>query len=100
MAVPAHDTRDHEFALKFDIPIHWVVMPDDKSSSQSKKAYSGEGLVVNSSNLISGLDINGLSCKEATSKVIDWAEKTGNGKKKVLFLSLFEPSDSRRWVGD
>lgn len=85
MAVPAHDTRDHEFALKFDIPIHWVVMPDDKSSSQSKKAYSGEGLVVNSSNLMSGLDINGLSCKEATSKVIEWAEKTGNGKKKVNY---------------
>lgn len=85
LAVPAHDTRDHEFALKFDISIHSVVMPDDESSSQSEKAYTGEGLIVNSSNLISGLDINGLSCQEATSKVIEWAEKTGNGKKKVNY---------------
>lgn len=84
MAVPAHDTRDYEFAAKYDIPIRWVVMPDDESLNESGKAYSSEGTVINSSNLSSGLDINGLSCKEGASKVIEWAEKTGNGKKKVL----------------
>ncbi|TQD70156.1 hypothetical protein C1H46_044309 [Malus baccata] len=85
MAVPAHDTRDFEFASKFDIPIRWVVMPDDKNISGSKKAYSGEGTVINSSNSTLGLDINDLSSKEAASKVIDWAEKTAHGKKKVNF---------------
>ncbi|KAM1562387.1 hypothetical protein PS1_005222 [Malus domestica] len=85
MAVPAHDTRDFEFASKFDIPIRWVVMPDDKNISGSKKAYSGEGTVINSSNSTLGLDINDLSSKEAASKVIDWAEKTTHGKKKVNF---------------
>ncbi|KAH0970020.1 hypothetical protein GBA52_022176 [Prunus armeniaca] len=85
MAVPAHDTRDLEFASKFDIPIRWVVMPDDRNLSGSGKAYSGEGTVVNSSNSTVGLDINGLSSKEAASKVIEWADKTANGKKKVNY---------------
>lgn len=67
------------------IPIRWVV--DDKNISGFKKAYSGEGIVINSSNPTLGLDINGLSSKVAASKVIDWAEKTANGKKKVSFQS-------------
>lgn len=88
MAVPAHDTRDYEFASKFDIPIRWVVLPDDKNLSGSGKAYSGEGTNINSSNSSVGLDLNGLSSKEAASKVIDWAEKSENGKKKVIFQSM------------
>lgn len=82
MAVPAHDSRDYEFALKYDVPICWVVMPDDKSI-ESGKAFSGEGTIVNSSNTLVGLDINGLSSNEAALKVIEWAEKSGNGKRKV-----------------
>lgn len=86
MAVPAHDSRDHEFAIKYNISIRWVVMPDDKELENCGKAFSGEGMVVNSSNPTSGLDINGMSSNNAAFKVIDWAEKTGNGKKKVVFL--------------
>ncbi|CAK9140948.1 unnamed protein product [Ilex paraguariensis] len=85
MAVPAHDTRDHEFASKYNIPIHRVVKPDDESSSNFGIAYSGEGTMVNSSCSTSGLDINGLPSKEAASRVIDWVEKTGNGKSKVNY---------------
>ncbi|XP_048131778.1 leucine--tRNA ligase, chloroplastic/mitochondrial isoform X2 [Rhodamnia argentea] len=85
MAVPAHDMRDHEFALKYDIPIHWVVTPDGESSPDSKVAYSGEGIIINSSDLTSGLDITGLPSSEAASSVTEWAEKTGNGKKKVNY---------------
>ncbi|KAI9197693.1 hypothetical protein LWI28_002648 [Acer negundo] len=77
MAVPAHDSRDQEFALNYDIPILPVVKQDDESCS--------EGTIINSSNVTTGLDINGLSCKEAASKVIEWAEETGNGKKKVNY---------------
>ena len=86
MAVPAHDTRDYEFATKYDIPIRWVVKPDDEGCSDSGMAHAGEGTILNSSNLTMGLDINGLPSKVAASKVIEWAEKTGNGKKKVLSL--------------
>ncbi|CAL5408311.1 unnamed protein product [Camellia sinensis] len=75
MVVPAHDMRDHEFALKYDIPIRWVVTPDGGSSGDSE----------NSSSPILGLDINGLPSKEAASKVIEWVEKIGNGNKKLTF---------------
>ncbi|MED6218662.1 hypothetical protein PIB30_028625 [Stylosanthes scabra] len=85
MAVPAHDSRDYEFALNYNVPINWVVMPNDKSINESGKAFSGEGVIVNSSNSFVGLDINGLSSKEAALKVIEWAEKSGNGKKKVNY---------------
>lgn len=89
MAVPAHDTRDHEFALKYDIPIRWVVSPDEKSPNDYGNAFPGQGTIINSSDSTSGLDINGLCSKEATAKVIEWAEKTGNGKKKVPLLGWF-----------
>lgn len=85
MAVPAHDSRDHEFATKYDIPIVMVVVPEDGSLGDSSKAFSGVGIIINSASPTSGLDINGLSSKEAASKVIEWAEKTGNGKKKVNY---------------
>ncbi|TKY53984.1 Leucine--tRNA ligase [Spatholobus suberectus] len=84
MAVPAHDSRDYEFALKYDVPIRWVVMPNDKSL-ESGKAFPGEGIIVNSSNTLVGLDINGLSSKEAALNVIEWAEKSENGKRKVNY---------------
>lgn len=84
MAVPAHDSRDHEFALKYGIPVCWVVKPDDKHYNSLEESYSGDGIIINSSNPESGLVINGLPSKEAAFKVIEWAESTGHGKKKVL----------------
>lgn len=84
MAVPAHDSRDHDFALNFNIPIKWVLMPVDKSSVECGKAFSGDGILENSSDHGRGIDINGLSSKEAATRVIMWAEKSGNGRKKVL----------------
>ena len=86
MAVPAHDTRDYEFASKYDIPIQWVVKSDIEDDSSLGKAYPGDGIVVNSSSSVTGLDINGLSSKDAASKVIRWAVETGNGKKKVCIV--------------
>ncbi|KAK4398883.1 Leucine--tRNA ligase, chloroplastic/mitochondrial [Sesamum angolense] len=85
MAVPAHDTRDHEFALKYNLPICGVLTPDNGSFSYFDKAYAGEGTMINSSSPASGLDINGLSSKDAASTVIKWLEKTGNGMKKVNY---------------
>lgn len=83
MAVPAHDTRDNEFALKYNIPIKWVVTNEASSSDDAKQVYPGVGIIENSSSVETGLDINQLSSKEAALKVIEWAERTGNGKKKV-----------------
>ncbi|KAJ4980861.1 hypothetical protein NE237_031698 [Protea cynaroides] len=85
MAVPAHDSRDHEFALKYDIPVRRVVIPDDKSQSNFVEPYTGKGFIVNSSSLATELNINGLNSMEAVSRVIDWAESTGHGKRKVNY---------------
>ncbi|KAJ4905737.1 tRNA synthetase class I family protein [Raphanus sativus] len=85
MAVPAHDTRDNEFALKYNIPIKWVVRNEASSSDDAKQVYAGVGVIENSSSVETGLDINQLSSKEAALKVIEWAERTGNGKKKVNY---------------
>lgn len=85
MAVPAHDSRDHEFALKYAIPIIRVVSPFDESCDLGEP-YLGDGVMVNSSNSLSGLNVNGLSCKDAALEVINWLERTGYGKKKVCFI--------------
>ncbi|CAI9086826.1 OLC1v1020743C1 [Oldenlandia corymbosa var. corymbosa] len=86
MAVPAHDERDHEFALKYDIPIRGVVMPDNESfTGFENNPYSGPGTVRNSSSSASGLDVNGLPNKEAAFRITEWLEQTGNGKRKVNF---------------
>ncbi|XP_022132708.1 leucine--tRNA ligase, chloroplastic/mitochondrial isoform X2 [Momordica charantia] len=85
MAVPAHDSRDYDFAVKYDIPIVVVVVPEDRNIGDSTKAFSGVGIITNSSSSTSGLDIDGLSSKEAATKVIEWAEKTENGKRKVNY---------------
>ncbi|XP_010496176.1 PREDICTED: leucine--tRNA ligase, chloroplastic/mitochondrial isoform X1 [Camelina sativa] len=85
MAVPAHDTRDNEFALKYNIPIKWVVKNEAASCDDAKQVYPGLGMIENSSSLETGLDINQLSSKEAALKVTEWAERTGNGNKKVNY---------------
>ena len=69
MAVPAHDTRDYEFATEFELPITEVVAGGDIT----EEAYTGEGTVVNSAN-DNGLDINGLSKSDAIAKTIEWLE--------------------------
>ncbi|HHW38374.1 MAG TPA: leucine--tRNA ligase [Bacillales bacterium] len=75
MAVPAHDERDYEFAVKFDLPIVEVVAGGDIS----KEAYTGNGVHVNSDFL------NGLNKEDGIKKAIEWFESNGKGKKKVSY---------------
>lgn len=75
MAVPAHDERDYEFAVKFDLPIKEVVSGGDVT----KEAYTGEGEHVNSDFL------NGLGKQEAIEKAIAWLEENKKGEKKVTY---------------
>ncbi|XP_057830393.2 leucine--tRNA ligase, chloroplastic/mitochondrial isoform X2 [Cryptomeria japonica] len=85
MAVPAHDARDYDFAIKYNLPIQKVVFPKDGFECAAEKVYTGEGFLVNSSSEGSQLDMNGLSTAEASAKAIVWLEKTGYGKKKVNY---------------
>jgi leucyl-tRNA synthetase len=83
MAVPAHDSRDHEFAEQYELPIIKVVSPPNGSCDPAE-AYADDGIMINSCNPSSGLDINGMLSKDAAQKVIEWLESNGYGKKKVL----------------
>ncbi|NME90090.1 leucine--tRNA ligase [Corynebacterium stationis] len=80
MAVPAHDTRDYEFATEFELPITEVVAGGDIT----EEAYTGEGTVVNSAN-DNGLDINGLSKSDAIAKTIEWLESKDLGVEKIQY---------------
>ncbi|WP_393959201.1 leucine--tRNA ligase [Priestia megaterium] len=75
MAVPAHDERDYEFAVKFELPIKEVVAGGDVS----KEAYTGDGEHVNSDFL------NGLDKEEAISNMIQWLQANEKGKKQVTY---------------
>ncbi|WP_458412166.1 leucine--tRNA ligase [Schinkia sp. CFF1] len=75
MAVPAHDERDYEFAVKFELPIKEVVA----GGEISKEAYTGDGLHVNSGFL------DGLNKEDGIKKAIEWFEANGKGKKKVSY---------------
>ena len=81
MAVPAHDTRDFEFATKFKLPIVQVVQPPDPKTDWH--GFVGDGVSVNSSG--PEISITGLPTEEAKKKITDWLEKKGLGKKTVNF---------------
>ena len=77
MAVPAHDTRDWEFAKKFNLPIIEVV----KGGNVQEEAFTdcATGIMVNSGML------DGLTVDEAKVKIIDWLTKEGKGHSKVNY---------------
>lgn len=77
MAVPAHDTRDYDFAKVFNLPIIEVV----KGGDVTKEAFTdcATGIMTNSGFL------DGLTVEEAKVKIKDWLEETGKGKKKVNY---------------
>ncbi|MDU4728761.1 leucine--tRNA ligase [Corynebacterium kefirresidentii] len=80
MAVPAHDTRDYEFAKAFGLPITEVV----SGGNVDEEAWTEDGALVNSAN-DKGLDLNGLNKAEAIAKAIEWLEKDGSGREKVQY---------------
>jgi leucyl-tRNA synthetase len=75
MAVPGHDQRDWDFAKKFGLEIKEVVSGGDIS----KEAYTGEGLLVNSSFL------DGLSVADAKEKMLAWIEDQKIGERAVNY---------------
>ncbi len=76
MAVPAHDTRDYEFAQKFDLPIVQVVQPPE---GVDWHGFVDDGIAVNSG------EYDGLTTAEFKQKITTWLEKTGQGEGKVNF---------------
>ena len=75
MAVPAHDTRDYEFAKKFGLPI----IPVLDGGNIDKEAYTEDGKHINSGFL------NGLNKNEAIDKMTQWLSENNCGKKTVTY---------------
>ena len=80
MAVPAHDSRDWEFAKKFGLPIIEVVQGKEPADLETAAFTDvATGTLVNSGFL------DGLSVKDAQAKMIAWLEETGKGRDKVNY---------------
>ena len=81
MAVPAHDTRDFEFATKFNLPIVQVVQPPDPKTDWH--GFVDDGTSVNSTG--PEISITGLPTAEAKKKITAWLEAKGLGKKTINY---------------
>lgn len=77
MAVPAHDTRDWDFAKKFGLPIIEVVAGGDVQNEAFTDVATGK--------LCNSDFLNGLEVKDAKAAIIKWLEEKGIGHKKVNF---------------
>ena len=75
MAVPAHDTRDYEFAKKFGLEI----IPVLEGGNIEEEAFTGDGVHINSQWL------DGLNKEEAIAKMIAWLEENKVGEAKVTY---------------
>ena len=92
---PAHDQRDLDFALTYELPVLPVVLPKNESAEGfkiNKVAYAGTGSIINSGFL------NGLEIDEAKKAVIDALETKGAGNKKTTYrLRDWGVSRQRYW---
>lgn len=93
MSVPAHDQRDYEFALKYDLPINQVIEPlDDKECDLSKAAFTDKGRLVNAG------QFNGLSSADAFNAIAEFLEQQAKGERQVNYrLRDWGVSRQRYW---
>ena len=79
MGVPAHDTRDFDFAKRYRLPIPVVVAPPGWDGQDLAEAYVGEGTMVNSG------PFDGLPSKEGIERIIEYMEEKGIGRRRVNY---------------
>ena len=94
MAVPAHDTRDFEFAETFGIDIKCIIEPNTADSKEAetdveavlagKACWTGNGQLINSANS-EGLELNGLEVKDSKKAATEWLAGRGLGEEKVNY---------------
>lgn len=84
MSVPGHDERDHEFALRYGLPVVQVVAPADGSAIDiTGAAFTDDGISVNSSNDLFSIDK--LPTAEAKQKINAYLEEVGIGRARIQF---------------
>ncbi|MCS5422684.1 MULTISPECIES: leucine--tRNA ligase [Psychrilyobacter] len=100
MAVPAHDERDFAFAKKYDLPMKVVINPIEKKTKKEIKievkemenAFIGKGIMTNSDKF------DGISSKEALTKMAEHVEELGFGERTVKYrLKDWGVSRQRYW---
>jgi leucyl-tRNA synthetase len=94
MAVPAHDTRDYEFARAFGLPLRRVIEGVDPESARDEEGlpYPGDGPMVNSGRF------DGKHNREAYAEIVAWLEEEGRGRPSVNFrLRDWLVSRQRYW---
>ena len=80
MGVPAHDERDFDFAVKYDLPIPEVIDPTgDNGGKPLEEAYVGEGTMINSG------PYTGLSSEEGRDRIAEDMQKNGLGQRKINY---------------
>jgi leucyl-tRNA synthetase len=96
MAVPAHDQRDYDFAVSFDLPIRRVVgdpaRPARPAASDGELPYTGDGPMVNSG------EFDGADNREAYDSIVSWLDEQGLGHQSVNYkLRDWLVSRQRYW---
>jgi len=93
MSVPAHDQRDYEFALKYDLPINQVIAPvKNEEINLEKVAFTEKGVLVNSG------EFDGLSSEQAFGAIAEKLAEKGQGERKVNYrLRDWGVSRQRYW---
>src|SRR5690606_7066795 len=94
MAVPAHDSRDYEFARAFDLPVRRVIEGTDEEAAVDADGlpYPGDGPMTGSGRF------DGLHNREAYEEIVDWLESEGRGKRAVNYrLRDWLVSRQRYW---
>ncbi len=80
MAVPAHDERDFEFAIKFNLPIRKVILEQGTDeSAELTEAFTSSGIMINSG------QFNGTDSVEGKSKITEWLSANNVGEKKINY---------------
>jgi leucyl-tRNA synthetase len=93
MAVPAHDQRDFEFAMKYDIPIKQVIQPNDGTTCDlTKSAFTDYGVLMDSA------EFTGLTSQQAFQAIAAHLEALSLGERKVNYrLRDWGVSRQRYW---
>ena len=94
MAVPAHDTRDYEFAKAFDLPVRLVVEGEDEETARDEEGlpYPGDGPMTGSGRF------DGKGNREAYEEIVEWLASEGRGEASVNYrLRDWLVSRQRYW---
>jgi leucyl-tRNA synthetase len=94
MAVPAHDSRDYEFAQRFGLPVQRVIEGSDPEEARDEAGlpYSGDGAMTGSGRF------DGKNNREAYDEIVAWLESDGRGKPAVNYrLRDWLVSRQRYW---